>query len=149
MGSAHPDPFEQFVASYGLQIITEELAAYPRDVLAAPGELDRHVLVTLASGGSGDQTLVHSLFVVAAADARPASTRDVMWWLSADSWAYERAGHDLDRWAASYGYLADDPATVSLMRLHERQAQALLALMGPEAYAKLLQLYEDELGRTG
>lgn len=148
MGSAHPDPFEQFVASHGLQIITEELAAYPRDVLAAPGELDRHVLVTLASGASGPAP-VHSLFVVAAADTRPATTRDVMWWLSADSWAYERAGHDLKRWAASYGYPIDDPVTVSLMHLHAHQARALSTLMGPEAYAKLLQLYEDELGRTG
>jgi hypothetical protein len=147
MGSAHPDPFEQFVASHGLQISTEELAAYPRDVLAAPGELDRHVLVTLASG-AGDPAAVHSLFVVAAADTRPATMRDVMWWLSADSWAYERAGHDLHRWAASYGYPADDPATASLMRLHERHARALLALIGPEAYASLLQLYADELGRT-
>lgn len=148
MGSAHSDPFEQFVANHGLQITREELAAYPRDVLAAPGELDRHVLVTLTSGAS-DPTPLHSLFVVAASDTRPASTRDVMWWLSADSWAYERAGHDLARWAASYGYHTDDPATVSLMQLHERQARALSALMGPEAYTKLLQLYEDELGRTG
>jgi hypothetical protein len=148
MGSANTDPFEQFVASYGLQILTEELAAYPRDVLAAPGELDRHVLVTLASGAS-DPAPVRSLFVVAAADHRPASTRDVMWWLSADSWACERAGHDLDRWAASYGYATDDPATVSLMQLHERQARALSALMGPVAYAALLKLYEEELGPTG
>lgn len=148
MGSAHPDPFEQFVASHGLRIITEELAAYPRDVLAAPGELDRHVLVSLI-GQASESTPLHSLFVVTATDSRPASTRDVMWWLCADSWAYERAGHDLDRWAASYGYPADDPATVSLMQLHQRQARALSTLMGPEAYAKLLQLYEDELGRPG
>jgi hypothetical protein len=148
MGSAHPDPFEQFVANHGLRITTEELAAYPRDVLAAPAELDRHVLVTLVSGAS-DRAPVHSLFVVAPDDTRPASTRDVMWWLSADSWAYERAGHDLDRWAASYGYPADDPTTMWLMQLHARQARALSTLMGSEAYANLLQLYENELGRNG
>ena len=147
MGSVRPDPFEQFVARHGLRIITEELAVYPRDVLAAPGELDRHVLVTLMGSGTGPDP-VHSLFVVSATDTRPASTRDVMWWLSADSWAYERAGSDLHQWAATYGYPADDPATASLMRLHEGQARALSALMGRDAYAALLSLYEAELGRT-
>jgi hypothetical protein len=146
MGSARLDPFEQFVARHGLRIITEELAAYPRDVLAVPSELDRHVLVILASE-AGHPNPVRSLFVVGATDSRPASTRDVMWWLSADSWAYERAGNDLHRWAATYGYPADDPATERLMRLHERQALALSALMGAEAYDQLLALYEGELGR--
>jgi hypothetical protein len=112
MGSVRPDPFEQFVARHGLRIITEELAAYPRDILAAPGELDRHVLVTLMGPGT-EPGPVHSLFVVGATDTRPASTRDVMWWLSADSWPYERAGSDLHKWAATYGYPADDPATAS------------------------------------
>ena len=147
MGSVRPDPFEQFVARHGLRIITEELAAYPRDVLAAPGELDRHVLVTLM-GATHDPDSIRSLFVVGASDTRPASIRDVMWWLSADSWAYERSGSDLHRWAATYGYPADDPATLALMRLHERQARALSALVGREAYAALLSLYEAELGQT-
>jgi hypothetical protein len=110
MGSAHSDPFEQFITNHGLQIVTEELASYPRDVLAPPGDLDRYVLVSLASDAAG-AVPVRSLFVVAATDTRPASTRDVMWWLSADSWAWERAGHDLGRWAAGYGYSTDDPAT--------------------------------------
>ena len=147
MGSVRPDPFEQFVAWHGLRIITEELAAYPRDVLAAPGELDRHVLVTLMGPGT-EPGPVYSLFVVSATDTRPASTRDVMWWLSADSWACERAGSDLSQWAATYGYPADDPATAALMRLHERQARALSALMGREVYTALLSLYEAELGLT-
>jgi hypothetical protein len=146
MGSARLDPFEQFVASHGLRVITEELAAYPRDVLAAPSDLDRHVLVTLTSEG-GHSAPVRSLFVVSAVDARPASTRDVMWWLAADSWACEQAGNDLPRWAAIYGYPVDDPATVRLMRLHERQALALSALIGAEAYGQLLTLYQGELSR--
>lgn len=147
MSSAHPDPFEQFLANHGLQITTEELAAYPRDVLAPPAELDRHVLVTLASL-KGNTAPLHSLFVVAATDTRPASTRDVMWWLAADSWACERARHDLPRWAASYGYSIEDPTTESLMQLHARQARALSALLGTKAYDELLRLYEDELGST-
>jgi hypothetical protein len=147
MRSAHPDPFEQFVANHGLQISTEELAAYPRDVLAAPCELDRQVLVTL-KGSNSDLAGVRSLFVIAATDARPASTRDVMWWLSADSWAYERAGGDVNTWAAMYGYPADDNATLRLLRLHERQAEALSMLIGRQAYGELLNLYEAEIQRT-
>jgi hypothetical protein len=146
MASGRPDLFEQFVARHGLRITTEDLAAYPRDVRAAPGELDRHVLVSLTT--EGEQTRpVHSLFVIGATDERPASVRDVMWWLSADSWAYERAAGDLRQWAASYEYPQDDPATDRLMRLHGRQAEALTTLMGPSAYAELLSLYEAEIQR--
>lgn len=148
MSSARIDPFEQFVASNGLRIATEELTAYPRDVLAPPCELDRHVLITLTSEANGPGAL-RSLFVVGATDARPASARDVMWWLSADSWAIERAGSDPHQWAAIYGYPPDDPASLRLMRLHERQALALSTLIGREAYAALLQLYEVELRGSG
>ena len=148
MGSARIDPFEQFVASNGLRITTEEIAAFPRDVLAPPDELDRHVLVTLTSAASGPPA-VRSVFVVGATDSRPASARDVMWWLSADSWAVERAGNDLHQWAAIYGYPPDDPASLRLMCLHERQARALATLIGREAYTALLQLYEVELRRSG
>jgi hypothetical protein len=71
-----------------------------------------------------------------------------MWWLSADSWAYERADGDLTRWSAIYGYPPDDAATLRLMRLHERQAHALSMLLGRKAYADLLSVYEAEIQRT-
>jgi hypothetical protein len=147
MGSAGPDPFEEFVERHGLRIATDDVVAYPRDVLASPNELDRHVLVTLMNP-SGNAPPVHSLLVVAASDSRTASARDVMWWLAADSWAYEQAGGDLQRWAATYGYPDDDPATLRLMRLHARQAEALGALMGGEVFAELLGIYQAELSRA-
>jgi hypothetical protein len=148
MGSARTDPFEEFVQRHGLRIKTDDIVAYPRDVLGSPSDLDRHVLVTLAKS-IGDVPPVLSLFVVGATDSRTASARDVMWWLSADSWASEQAGGDLQRWSAIYGYQEDDPSTLRLMRLHARQAADLARLMGREPYAELLGIYEAELAKAG
>lgn len=144
MGSARPDPFEQFVIKHGLLITSEAVVAYPRDVLATPADLDRHMVVTLRNPAGNAPPLV-SLFVCGADDARPASNRDIMWWLSADSWALERADWELHRWAATYGYPDADPATLRLMRLHAGQAEALVVLLGRLAYEELLTTYEREL----
>jgi hypothetical protein len=71
--------------------------------------------------------------------------RDVLWWLSADSWAIERADRELVKWSAVYGYPVESTATTRIFRLHIAQADSLQSLLGTEAYGELLGLYQAEL----
>jgi hypothetical protein len=147
MVSGRPDPFAQFVEKYGLDVTSEELPSFPRDVAAAPAELERHILVTVSSA-RGDAAPVRAIFVAEASDSRQPSPRDVLWWMSADSWALEQAGSDLARWAASYGYPDDDPVTLRLMLAHAKQASALAAMLGQASYRELLSIYQRELSEN-
>jgi hypothetical protein len=148
MASERPDPFFNFAGKYGLRIATEDLSAAPRDVLAQPEDLERHVLVLL-SGVRADAPAVHTLYVSEASDAREVSFRDVLWWLSADSWALEQAGRDYERWSDLYGYASDSPAALRLFRLHARQADSLRLMVGPDGYVELLRLYQEEVKASG
>ena len=144
MALERPDPFFNFAGKHGLQIATEDLSAAPRDVLAQPEDLERHILVVL-SGARADAPALHALYISEACDAREVSFRDVLWWLAADSWALEQASRDYGRWADVYGYASENPATLRLFRLHTRQADGLSLLVGPEGYADLLGLYQEEV----
>ena len=140
----HPDPFELFAAQRGLHIAAEELCAAPRDVLAPPAELERHMLVTLA-GPTPDAAPVRMVFVRAATDPRLPTIRDTLWWLASDSWAIEQAKQDYHRWSGLYKYPEPDTAARRLFDLHARQAKALATLLDESGYANLLALYEDQL----
>src|SRR5690348_16305127 len=99
----HHDPFEEFASRLVLRITTEELVAAPRDVLAPPSESERYVLATL-SGPSADRDALRMLFVTEPADVDSPTMRDVLWWLSSDSWAVEHAGRNYADWACIYHY---------------------------------------------
>lgn len=148
MAPDRPDPFFSFAGKHGLRITTEDLSAVPRDVLAQPADLERHVLVAL-SGGRADADALHALYVSDACDAREVSFRDALWWLAADCWAVEQAARDYARWSDIYGYASESPATLRLFRLHTRQADGLQQLVGSEGYRELLGLYQEEVARTG
>ena len=148
MAPDRPDPFFNFAGKYGLHIVTEDLSAMPRDVIAQPADLERHVLVVL-SGARADAPALHALYVSEACDPREVSFRDVLWWLSADSWAVEQAARDYARWSDLYGYASENPATLRLFRLHARQAESLQLLVGLEGYQELLGLYQEEVTNSG
>lgn len=148
MAPERPDPFLSFAGKHGLRITTEELSAMPRDVLAQPADLERHVLVVL-SGARADAVALHALHVSEACDPREVSFRDALWWLAADSWALEQAARDYARWSEIYGYASENPATLRLFRLHARQADGLQLLVGLEGYRELLGLYQEEVAHTG
>lgn len=148
MASDRPDPFVRFATQRGLQMSAVDLPAAPRDVLAPPSDLEWYTLVTLSRTREKDVS-IHALFVTQASDPRPPSMRDVLWWLSADSWAIEQSARDLDHWSATYRYLDDDPATLRLFRLHVEQAKALETILGEAAYRDLLAIYEAEVTGSG
>lgn len=148
MASDRPDAFVRFAAHCGLRMSAVDLPAAPRDVLAPPRDLEWHILVTL-SRASEVEPPIHTLFVTEASDLRPLSLRDVLWWLSADSWAVEQVARDFHRWSATYRYPDDDPATLRLFRLHVEQAKVLAALLGEPGYQELLAIYESELANKG
>lgn len=144
MALDRPDPFARFAARCGVQISKADLSAVPRDVLAQPTDLTRHTLVTLTVSRAGASS-VQTLFLTEASDPRPVTVRDVLWWLSSDSWAIEQADRDFTRWAAVHRYRAEDPATLRLFTLHVEQADALTSLLGDAAYRESLRLYESEI----
>lgn len=148
MASDRPDPFVRFATQRGLQMSAVDLPAAPRDVLAPPCDLEWHTLVTL-SRTREEAVSINALFVTQASDPRPPSLRDVLWWLSADSWAVEESDRDLGHWSATYRYPDDDPATLRLFRLHVEQAKALSTLLGETAYRALLAIYEAEVAGNG
>ena len=131
-------------AQYSLRLSTEELCAAPRDVLAPPSELERHVLVAL-SGDTHGAASVRMIFITASIDPRLPTMRDVLWWLASDSWAVEQATYGYQRWAALYKYSEFDTAAPRLFEMHATQAKALATLLDESGYAKLLALYEDQL----
>jgi len=141
------DPFVRFATQRGLQMSAIDLSAAPRDVLAPPCDLEWHTLVTLSLTRE-EEISIHALFVTQASDPRPPSMRDVLWWLSADSWAVEQSARDLGDWSATYRYPDGDPATLRLFRLHVEQAKALRTLLGETTYRELLAIYEAELARN-
>lgn len=147
MADDSSDPFAKFATTYGLRISTEELAAFPRDVLAAPADSDRHVLVTVNSHRA-DSKQLRILFVTEAGDARGPSVRDVLWWLASDAWAIEHARHNYVDWAAMYRYADDDSAGMQRFKMHVRQARALADLLGEDAYASLLELYRAQVAHS-
>jgi hypothetical protein len=112
-------------------------------VAASPEELERYALVTV-SGKRADIAPLQTLFMTDPSDSQPPSMRDVLWWLSSDSWAIERAGREMVKWSAVYGYPVESPATARIFRLHIAQADGLQALLGTEAYRELLGLYQAE-----
>jgi hypothetical protein len=145
MASDAPDPFVDFAARHQLCVGNQDLIGAPRDVLAPPPDLERHVLVTL-SAVRADVSPVRLLFTTEASDPRPVSARDALWWLAGDCWAVERVARDYGRWAETYRYPDDDPATLRLFQLHVAQADALQALMGTEVYSELLELHHQQIG---
>jgi hypothetical protein len=140
---SRPDPFEQFAARNQLQIAIAEVSAAPRDVLAQPSDLERYLVATLTRA-SDMASAVRMLFVTDATVRYQPTVRDVLWWLSSDSWAIEQGGREYSRWAATYGYQDDDAAALHLFQLHHTQAIALGTLLGGE-YTTLLALYESEV----
>src|SRR5579884_1892360 len=140
MVADNSDPFLAFATKHGLRIVTDDLCIIPRDVLASPAESDRHTLVTLIGRHAAVEPL-RVLFVGEGCDVRPPSIRDVLWWLSSDSWALDQADRDCSAWAREYSYPDEDPATLRLFRVHSRNAQQLKHLLGQPAYDELLQLY--------
>lgn len=143
MVSDQPDAFCEFARSRGLEFSAADISAAPRDVTADPDELERHRLVSLSSRTSDRQ--IQILFTTDQLDTRPISMRDVLWWLSSDSWAIEQAERDLSRWAALYHQSADRAGTRRLFQLHVRQADDLRDLLGAADYRVLLSLYQAEL----
>jgi hypothetical protein len=144
MASGRPDPFERLAARCGLKMSTADLHVVPRDVLAAPGDLGRHTLVTVSGAQSASESL-RILFLTEEEDARPISIRDVLWWLSSDSWAVENADRDFAHWITLYNYPDDDRAAARLFELHVKQASALIALLGEPTYKELLAVYQAEV----
>ena len=144
MNSNQADPFAQFAARYRLELSTAELAAFPRDVLAAPGDLQAHTLAAL-SGPSADAESIRVLFITDMSDARPVSLRDVLWWLASDCWAIEQAGRDYARWAAVYGYADTDAATLRLFKRQVDQAETLINVLSQSGYGELLEIYRAEV----
>ena len=144
MGSDQPDAFGQFAAERGLRLSYADLNAAPRDVAAPPDELERYTLVTV-TGKRADIRSLQTLFITDQADPRTPSIRDVLWWLSSDSWAIEQAERDMSKWAAVYGYPVDNPATARVFHTHLAQSDGLRELLGADAYHELLSLYQAEL----
>ena len=144
MASDSPDPFVRLATRCGLEMSIAELHVVPRDVLAPPGDIGRHTLVTLGRPESV-ASLLRVLFVTEAEDSRPVSMRDVLWWLCSDSWAVEKADRDFAHWIALYNYPDDDRAAARLFELHVEQATALSALLGEPAYKELLSVYQTEV----
>lgn len=137
------DPFQAFATQIDLQVATEELSAAPRDVLAPPSDQDRYYLITLSTPREVAGQ-VRTLFITGS-NENPPSTRDVLWWLASDSWAVEEADRKYERWATTYRYSADDPASARIFHSHANQADAARALMGDTAYRRLLNLYQTEI----
>ena len=146
MPSAHSDAFESFAAQAGLEIESEPLIAAPRDVLTPLADVERHFLVTLTRAKAGGR--VRLVFITPAAEPATPSTRDVIWWLAADAWAVERSPRTAATWAATYGYAAEDEATLALYRQQVHQSDALRVLLGASNYDALLALYESEVSQS-
>lgn len=144
MVSDQPDAFVQFATERGLRLAWADVNAAPRDVTASPDELERYAIVTVTGSGP-DMSPLQTLFITDQADPRSPSMRDVLWWLSSDSWAIERSGRELNHWANVYGYPVESPATARTFHLHIAQADGLKTLLGPDAYHELLSLYQAEL----
>jgi hypothetical protein len=89
---------------------------------------------------------VRAVYVGPFADAAPPDARDVLWWLAADAWAVERCGRDPTAWAALHDHPVDDPASRRLFQLHVEQSDALMRVLGRDAYERLLALHRAELG---
>lgn len=138
------DAFVRFATQCGLQMATVEVSAIPRDVLAQPAELEWHTLMTLDRPGSR-RAAIQTVFIGETADRRAPSIRDALWWLASDCWALEHVERDYSRWAATFHYSVDDPATSRLFQLHLDRAKALIALLGRSGYDELLALYTAEI----
>lgn len=138
------DPFVQFATRCGLQMSMSEVSAVPRDVLAPPVQLEWHTLMTLDRPGS-DRPAIQTIFISEVADRRPPSIRDALWWLASDCWVLEHAERDYHRWAATYDYSAEGPATARLFQLQLERAKALTVLLGEPAYNELLTVYAREI----
>jgi hypothetical protein len=139
------DPFVRLATRCGLEMSTVEVSTIPRDVLAPPADLEWHTLMTLARPGT-DCAPIQTICVSDSADRRPPSIRDALWWLASDSWALDHVERDFRRWAATYNYSVDDPATARLFQLHLDRAMALAALLGDAAYSELLAVYTTQIG---
>ena len=143
MGSDQPDAFCEFARSRGLEFSAADINAAPRDVTASADELEWHRLVSLSCRTSDRP--IQLVFTTDQLDTRPLSIRDVLWWLSSDSWAVERARRDLARWAELYHQSTDSIGASRLFQVHVRQADALRDLLGEADYRVLLSLYQAEL----
>jgi hypothetical protein len=139
-----PEPFERFAADCGLRLAFEPLCSAPRDVLIPIEEAERHFVVTLHVQGR-DSPGVRVIFAVPLASGATPGMRDVLWWLAGDAWAVERSRGEPDLWAATFGYPPRHPGVAQLFDCHARQCAALLALLGREAYDRLIALYDAEI----
>lgn len=145
MVSDKPDAFCEFAKDRGLHFSAKDVNAAPRDVTAAPDELERYTLASLTAADGADA--IQMVFITDQLDGRPLSMRDVLWWVAADTWAVEQSGRDFARWAVLYRHAADSAAASRMFQLHVKQADALLTLLGESNYRALLTLYRTELGK--
>jgi hypothetical protein len=141
-----PDPFCEFARNRGLQFTAIDVNAAPRDLAAPCDELERYTLVSLI--GQGNAKPIQFLFITDQFDSRRLSMRDVLWWLSSDSWAIERVERDIRQWTALHHQAEESPAALRIFQLHVDQADALLGLLGEHDYQVLLALYQAELGES-
>lgn len=144
MSPTSPDSFQRLAAECGLRMTSEALYSAPRDVLHPPAESDQAFLVTLHRN-EGARIPLRLVFFVPLSDQGSPTERDVLWWLAADAWALREANGSPEKWAASYGYLSDDPATERRFEEHSRQVEALRALLGKEAFDQILALHCAEV----
>ena len=147
MSPSQTDPFERFAGECGLRMTAEPLYSAPRDILHPPAESDQPYLVMLRGPESDDPSL-RLAFATSLSDREPPSRRDVLWWLAADAWAVREAEGDLRRWAAEYGYPANDEATSRLFDQHVRQTASLEALLGKERLERLVAIHRSEIATS-
>lgn len=139
-----PDAFASLATEAGLLIQSEALHLAPRDVAAAPSEMEQYYLVVLSRQGDADQE-VRLIFATPIAEHREPSMRDVLWWLAGDAWSIECAGGKLTEWAAHHGYSTRDAGTAALFDLSVRQTSSLRALLGAGLYARIIAAYDVEV----
>ncbi len=143
-----PESFEEFAAASQLKLEVEPLCVAPRDVLAPPADAERHFLVTVSDPRS-DGPAARLMFALPPSEPDHPTMRDALWWLAADAWAIKRAGGVRWRWAAIYGYPAEDQATIEFFERQVRQTQQVKSLLGPERFRNLLAVYEREASISG
>ena len=143
MRPSSSDAFAQFARECGLTLASEPLYSAPRDVAGPPAEMEQQYLVRLSR--SSHPSEVQFVFAEPLARNEPPALRDVLWWLAGDAWAIERAGGSIDKWAATHGYPPRDSATVRLFEQHVTLASSLRALLGADAFSRLLSAYEREV----
>lgn len=141
------DSFERLALECGARIVVEELYTAPRDLVCPPADAEQCLLVTLRGIDGGQPALRFAYHTPLAQTATPL-LRDLLWWLASDSWAIEQARGDEGAWAELHGYPPHDSASTRLFERHVRLAGELRALLGSQAYERLIALYAREVSLT-